>query len=309
MLKFLNLSHSHDLLKTPDFSRLPNLEKLILEDCTSLVEVHPSIVHLDHLVLLKLRNCKHFRNLPQNICILKSLEILDLSGCSKFEQLPDNLGEMEALTELLVDGTAIRQVPCFIVCLKKLKRLCISGYKGSPSKLLPSVFQFWAYKRREISLLPNSLLGLSSLTDLFLGNCNLSDEAIFPKILEACPLYPLDLGKNNFRSLPASISNLPKLALLHLSRCKRLESLPELPPNLAYLFYQDCTSLERLPNLSRFQQRLPMLHLDGCHQFVELRGVVRLNCDVLLRAAGCDKLLNVEISILSNNFTCIDIIS
>ncbi|XP_030949195.1 TMV resistance protein N-like [Quercus lobata] len=39
-LEVLNLSHSHDLTRTPNFSRLPNLKKFILKDCTSLFEVH-----------------------------------------------------------------------------------------------------------------------------------------------------------------------------------------------------------------------------------------------------------------------------
>ncbi|MCH89101.1 TMV resistance protein N, partial [Trifolium medium] len=37
-LKVLNLSHSKYLKSTPDFSKLPNLEKLILKDCPSLSE-------------------------------------------------------------------------------------------------------------------------------------------------------------------------------------------------------------------------------------------------------------------------------
>ncbi|MCI18744.1 TMV resistance protein N-like, partial [Trifolium medium] len=37
-LKILNLSHSHYLTHTPDFSNLPNLEKLVLKDCPMLSE-------------------------------------------------------------------------------------------------------------------------------------------------------------------------------------------------------------------------------------------------------------------------------
>ncbi|KAK7349906.1 hypothetical protein VNO77_07756 [Canavalia gladiata] len=42
-LKVLDLSHSKYLITTPDFSYLPNLEKLVLEDCSSLRKVSNSI--------------------------------------------------------------------------------------------------------------------------------------------------------------------------------------------------------------------------------------------------------------------------
>ncbi|XP_040946519.1 disease resistance protein RPV1-like isoform X2 [Gossypium hirsutum] len=45
-LKILNLNHSHSLLKTPTFSGLPSLEKLMLKDCINLVEVDQSIGEL-----------------------------------------------------------------------------------------------------------------------------------------------------------------------------------------------------------------------------------------------------------------------
>ncbi|CAI8594229.1 unnamed protein product [Vicia faba] len=43
MLEILNLSHSHHLMQTPDFSHLPNLEKLVLVDCPMLSEELSSI--------------------------------------------------------------------------------------------------------------------------------------------------------------------------------------------------------------------------------------------------------------------------
>uniref|UniRef100_A0A2N9II20 ADP-ribosyl cyclase/cyclic ADP-ribose hydrolase n=1 Tax=Fagus sylvatica TaxID=28930 RepID=A0A2N9II20_FAGSY len=56
-LKFLDVSHSYHLRRTPDFSRITNLEVLVLNNCTSLVEVHESIAYLDKLVTLDLENC------------------------------------------------------------------------------------------------------------------------------------------------------------------------------------------------------------------------------------------------------------
>ncbi|KAL7205674.1 hypothetical protein ACSBR2_018576 [Camellia fascicularis] len=92
LLKFLNLRHSHGLVKTPDFSQLPNLERLILKDCTGLFRIHESIGNLKSLVLLNVKDCKNLRTLPRNIAMLKSLEKLIVSGCSKLDTLPLNMG-------------------------------------------------------------------------------------------------------------------------------------------------------------------------------------------------------------------------
>ncbi|KAK9205229.1 hypothetical protein WN943_015496 [Citrus x changshan-huyou] len=38
------LKHSENLIRTPDFTGVPNLEDLILEECTSLREIHSSLL-------------------------------------------------------------------------------------------------------------------------------------------------------------------------------------------------------------------------------------------------------------------------
>ncbi|XWS39316.1 hypothetical protein CRYUN_Cryun18bG0041100 [Craigia yunnanensis] len=48
-LNILNLNHSHCLLKIPNFSRLPSLEKLMFKDCIKLIEVDQSIGELKTL--------------------------------------------------------------------------------------------------------------------------------------------------------------------------------------------------------------------------------------------------------------------
>ncbi|KAJ7961791.1 TIR-NBS-LRR disease resistance protein [Quillaja saponaria] len=55
-LKILNLSHSRSLTQTPDFSKLPNLEKLILKDCPSLSMVDESIGSLNRLILVTFKD-------------------------------------------------------------------------------------------------------------------------------------------------------------------------------------------------------------------------------------------------------------
>ncbi|XP_028763070.1 TMV resistance protein N-like [Neltuma alba] len=86
-LKILNLSHSHYLTETPDFSKLPYLEKLILKDCLGLSVIHPSIGNLRHLIMLNLKNCNGLEHLPRSIYDLKSLKTFNLFGCSKIERI------------------------------------------------------------------------------------------------------------------------------------------------------------------------------------------------------------------------------
>lgn len=276
MLEVLDLSHSRDLTKTPDFSQLPNLEKLVLKDCTSLVEVHPSIGSLDRLVIVNMRDCTRLRNLPSSICMLKSLKVLILSGCLKIETLPEDVGKMEALVELLADRTAIQQVPISIVQLKNLRNLSLCGCRGLQSSSLASYFWSWVSPLKSsnsTSLLPASLQGLSSLKKLYLNDCNLTDEAIPNDLGSLSSLESLHLEGNSFRSLPPDIFiNLTKLHNLTLNYCTRLESLPELPSSLIILNARNCTSLERLSNLSRFQC-IPNLCLADCHKLVEIPGL------------------------------------
>ena len=85
-LKFLDISHSYYLRRTPDFSGITNLEVLVLNNCTSLVEVHNSVLCLDKLVTLDLANCKNLTKLP--IDIYKSKSCVNLSGCTKLDMVP-----------------------------------------------------------------------------------------------------------------------------------------------------------------------------------------------------------------------------
>ncbi|XP_028751294.1 TMV resistance protein N-like [Neltuma alba] len=95
-LKILNLSHSPFLMQTPDFSKLPNLEKVILKNCPNLSEVRPTIGHADKLLLINLKDCTSLCTLPRSIYNLKSLKTLILSGCTRIEKLED-IEQMDSL--------------------------------------------------------------------------------------------------------------------------------------------------------------------------------------------------------------------
>jgi Leucine-rich repeat (LRR) protein len=63
-------------------------------------------------------------------------------------------------------------------------------------------------------------------------------------------LEVLDLSGNDFKTIPISINKLLELQYLGLRNCKRLESLPELPPQLSKLDVDNCKSLRTISSSS-----------------------------------------------------------
>ncbi|XP_057973796.1 disease resistance-like protein DSC1 [Malania oleifera] len=250
-LKFLNLSHSHNLTKTPKFTGVPNLERLILEGCINLTKIHPSIETLKRLILLNLRDCENLRYLMGTIN-LESLESLILSGCSKLQTFPKVLNNMPHLWELSLEGTSIKGLPPSIEYLSGLLSLDLEECKSL--EFLPS--SMCALRSLEIL----SLSGCSKLAELF-PLSNLSSLRVLCardcKLLTipndiGClsSLWQLNLGYNNFIALPSSISQLSELRVLYLDGCEKLRALPELPSRIYELVADGCTSLENQCTLS-----------------------------------------------------------
>ncbi|KAL4394837.1 hypothetical protein AHAS_Ahas02G0191900 [Arachis hypogaea] len=150
-LKILNLSHSHDLIKTPDFSYLPNLEKLVLKDCTELSSVSYTIGTLQNILHINIEGCTNLCVLPRSIYKLTSLETLILSGCSKIDKLEEDVEQMESLAVLKADNTAIAQVPGALARLRNLGHISLCGYEGLARDVIPLIM-FWLWTS------PNNML-------------------------------------------------------------------------------------------------------------------------------------------------------
>ncbi|XP_062160867.1 disease resistance protein RUN1-like isoform X2 [Alnus glutinosa] len=273
-LKILNLSHSKYLTKSPNFFEMPQLETLILEGCTSLVEIHASIGCLKNLVFLNLNGCKSLMNLPSSISNLRSLKTLDLSGCLQVDKLPEKVGSMIALTELLADGIAIKQLPSSFGLLKNLEIASLSGRKEQSSKSWLSLLSSLMSPKslNPVCFLPPSVSGLRSLTKLSLSGRNLSED-MFPVDFESLSsLQSLDLSRNNFRNLPDCIGRLPKLYNFKLHECTTLQSISGLFSSVGMLDARDCTSMERL-SVSPNHKRGLYFYLRNCHKLTEIQGL------------------------------------
>ena len=267
---------------------LPCLERIILEGCTSLVEVHQSIGHLDSLTLLNLEGCKSLKNLPESICYLKCLESLNISRCINLEKLPDQLGDMEALTMLLADGTAIERLPSSIGHLKNLSNLSLGGFKYD----LSSVSWFshilpWLSPRisNPRALLP-TFTGLNSLRRLDLSYCGLSDGTDLGGLSS---LQELNFTRNKLNNLPNGIDRLPELQVLCLYHCADLLSISDLPSTLHSLMVYHCTSIERL---SIHSKNVPDMYLVNCQQPADIQGLGSVGNKSLIYVDNCSKLAN-----------------
>ena len=211
------------------------MEKLILEGCTSLNEIDPSIGDLERLGLLDLKECKSLGSLPDSICNLKSLKKLYLSGCSELNCLPKDLGNMQHLTELYANRTATGAPPPVIGRLRELQILSFSGCTGG--RAYPSLF---------------SLSGLFLLRELDLSDCYWWDAEIPDDFWGLYSLEKLNLSGNHFTMVPRRITELSMLKVFVLGRCKRLEEIPEFPPSLEELDVHECASLQTSLASSRY---------------------------------------------------------
>ncbi|KAK2993983.1 hypothetical protein RJ640_001037 [Escallonia rubra] len=211
-LKTLDLSHSERLEKTFNFSRLPNLEKLILKGCVGLLNVCESIKSLKGLGLLDLEDCTHLEKLPRSIGLLNFLKELNISGCSNLDDFSVELGKMKSLSVLRANNLSLKPSPSATGEVKPWR----------------TFFQLWVSKpERSVQ---NILVSLPiSLVELSFRNCNLSYDS-FPKSFgNLSSLRELDLSQNPIRNLPDCIRSLNRLDFLCMEDCTGLQSIEDLP--------------------------------------------------------------------------------
>ncbi|XP_049407067.1 disease resistance protein RUN1-like [Solanum stenotomum] len=236
-LKKLDLSDCKRLRRTPNFKGSRSLETLLLENCSSLKEIHPSIGNLDRLTDLKLYGCKKITDLPSSICQLKSLTMLHIHGCSSLQTLPVDIGDMQSLKHLWASGTGIRELPGSVEMLGNLQDLEIGDL-------------YLEAKRRFSQTRVRPVVSLSKfIFCLRLSYCGLSEGDVPRNIESLSNLALLDLSGNNFLYLPFDFSKLPLLACLYLRDCENLQTLPSLS-NLEYLRIVELRNCQKLVKIT-----------------------------------------------------------
>ncbi|KAL3745744.1 hypothetical protein ACJRO7_014805 [Eucalyptus globulus] len=214
-LKVLNLSRCSRLSKTPNFSRLLTLERLIIEDCRKLAEIDSSIGQLKHL------------------------EYLNLNNCCSLSHLPKEMGTLFALTELILDNTSLRRLPDWwgIENMESPHvHISPSSKTGDSLNCLTSLLKL-SLNHTCITHLPDSIGALTNLQSLSLRVC-IHMQRLPSSIKELRSLTELDLFSLESIELPdsmESLENLKALKLLLLSGPFVEPALPKLPESLTSL--------------------------------------------------------------------------
>ena len=278
-MKVIKLNKSLQLIEFPDLTKIPVLEKLVLKDCLKLREIHPSVRVHKKLTLLNLKGCKNLRSLPSKF-EMESLEILILSNCSKVKRIPEFGENMERVSVVYLDGTAISKLPTSIENLTSLVSLNVKDCKNLMS--LPSTFfnMKWL-KDLNLSgcskLLENLMIeksveefGVSVTTTGLMPHSNALFQTLkkiafggfkprspnrmgllLTSLSSLCSLTRLNLSYCNLNAIPNDICCLSSLKYLCLSG-NNFGCLPENIAQLSILkilVVDNCTSLLSWPKL------------------------------------------------------------
>ncbi|XP_057751336.1 disease resistance protein RUN1-like [Arachis stenosperma] len=212
-LKELNLSDSENLVKTPNLSQAPNLERLFLRRCRKLKRIHPSTGDLTKLVQLDLRECTSLMSFPITVFGISSLKYVNLRGCSRL------FGGKE------LENGSESGIQCQSTVWSTFKRLKLR---------LPFHF-FNSSKSRYNHVLHLGMLSMARLSCVYyldLSYCNL--HTIPEAIASLHYLEVLVFVENNIVRVPDFINKLPRLRMLVLDNCGRLMYVDEFPLPLPY---------------------------------------------------------------------------
>lgn len=200
-LASIDLSYSSELIKIPDLSGTPDLETLILESCTRLREIHPSVGFLKKLTLLNLQDCRNLKSLPERI-EMESLKVMILSGCSRLKKFPEISENMKSLLELFLDETGVENLP---LSMENLSNLVVLSMKNC----------------RNLVSLPSTIHGLKCLKTLDLSGC-CKLETVPENLGQVECLEELDISGTAIINPPSSIFLLDNLKFLSFRGCRGL---------------------------------------------------------------------------------------
>ncbi|CAM8976340.1 unnamed protein product [Rhodiola kirilowii] len=249
-LSVLNLSHSHHLVDTPDFSLALKLEWMNFEDCVSLVKIHESVGDLTKLKYLNFNGCKNLRRLPDGIYKLHTLEVLDLSGCPCVFKVPDP--DKSILSSIILKSS-----------LGKIPTTTITTNNSNLSFRVPTS--------------PYCSFNLfTSLRELSLRNCSIARDDIFDYLESCSSLEELDLSGNSFTVINIKVGSLPMLDTLTLEDCLYLQSVSRMP-NIKLVSFKNCISLESITHFDGVPiPNYVLVQVHHCPKLVEIKGYLKI---------------------------------
>ncbi|KAJ8759629.1 hypothetical protein K2173_009276 [Erythroxylum novogranatense] len=260
---------------------LSRLQELNMMLCVKLESLPSNICKLQALQKLVLSSCSSLKKFPEILEPMYNLGKVDL-GKSGIEAIPSSIDNMKGLKSLDLGycrnlacfpesfGDVVRRIGTFEFCIackhslfafEDLERLFwrIDLSFQSGRNYFVARVQIGRRDYMEVDMTSPVSHCVSYLIDLpsrlclrFFSPYIILDLRMcyireLPKDLGSLYyLRELDLTSNDFVEIPASIKQLSQLESLRLDFCGKLQSLPQLPPNLCKLTASNCKSLKTL---------------------------------------------------------------
>ncbi|OIT27720.1 PREDICTED: TMV resistance protein N-like [Nicotiana attenuata] len=272
-LRRIDLSFSKSLMRTPDFTGMPNLEYLNLKNCSNLEEVHHSLGCCSKLIRLNLMYCESLKRFP---CVnMESLKYLSVGNCSRLEKFPEILGRIKPELEI-----GIRELPSSYFQYKShITELDLSYMKNLvalPSSIcrLKSLVSLNVSGCLKLESLPEEMGDLDNLEELDASYTLISRPP--STIVRLNKLKILKFGVRDgvhFEFLPVLAEGLRSLVHLNLSDCNLIDGgLPEDIGSLSSLkeLYLNGNNFEHLPRSIAQLGDLRILHLRDCKRLTQL---------------------------------------
>ncbi|CAI0396499.1 unnamed protein product, partial [Linum tenue] len=209
-LKELNLFSSKYIRRLPDLSTAKKLEVIDLTSCTSLDEIHDSIIYNPKLQTLILNSCGRLNP-----------NFLDHAKGDQSQAFP-------SLKEVNLDNTMIKQVPYLIKSAPLLSKLSCSSCP-------------------EISEFPEILPSMEALIELDLSYCK-GISSIPDTIRILSSLEKLDISGTGIVEVPSSVLDLRRLSMLRYAKCEKLLRAPTSYKKLVRLKTLDDSGCDMLIN-------------------------------------------------------------
>ncbi|XP_009779694.1 TMV resistance protein N-like [Nicotiana sylvestris] len=272
-LRRIDLSFSESLMRTPNFTGMPNLEYLNLKKCSNLEEVHHSLGCCSKLIRLNLMYCENLKRFP---CInMESLKYLSVRECSRLEKFPEFLGRIKPELEI-----GIRELPSsyfqYQTHITELDLSYMKNLVALPSSIgrLKSLVNLNVSHCSKLESLPEEIGGLENLEELDARGTLISR----PPSTIVClnKLKILKFGERDgvhFEFPPVVAEGLQSLVHLNLSDCNLIDGgLPEDIGSLSSLkeLYLNGNNFEHLPRSIAQLGALRILHLRDCKRLTQL---------------------------------------